>query len=123
MNLKLTAIPALALILGASCLVTSEASALPAGSASAGYGQDHDRDRGNWEAPPGEFNDIQRRGFHDGIEGARKDIGNHRRPDVNNRDEYRNPDVPREMRRAYRQAFRRGYRQAMSHLREDHDRH
>ena len=125
MNLKQITISAFALFLGASCSVVSKAYALPAGIISPVYGQDHDRDHGNWEAPPGEFNDIQRRGFHDGIEGARKDVGNHRRPDVNNRDEYRNPDVPRNMRRAYRDAFRRGYQQAMSHLmgERDHDRH
>ncbi len=68
------------------------------------------------KAPPAKFNDIQRRGFHDGIEGARKDVDNHRRPDVNNRDEYRHPHVSPEMRRAYREAFRRGYQQAMSHM-------
>ena len=69
-----------------------------------------------WEVPPGEFNDIQRRGFHDGIEGARKDYGNHRRPDVDNREEYRNSDLPPDLREPYRAAFRRGYQMAASHL-------
>jgi len=69
-----------------------------------------------WAVPPGEFNDIQRRGFQDGIEGARKDFGNHRSPDVNNRDEYRNPNLPPDLREPYRAAFRRGYNQAASHL-------
>ena len=124
MNLKLSAVPALALLLGASCLVTARANAGAPGPPSPGYGQD----RGNWEAPPGEFNDIQRRGFHDGIEGARKDVENHRRPDVNNRDEYRHPPVPRNQRDAYREGFRRGYQQTMSHMMDehhgdDHDRH
>jgi hypothetical protein len=77
-----------------------------------GFGQDRD----DWQRPPDAWNDVQRRGFHDGIEGAHRDVDNHRRPDVNNRDEYRNPDVPREMRRAYREAFRRGYNVAMSHM-------
>ena len=66
--------------------------------------------------PPGEFNDIQRRGFHDGIEGARRDYGNHRRPDVNNREEYRNSNLPPDVRDVYREAFRRGYEMAASHL-------
>ena len=66
--------------------------------------------------PPGEFNEIQRRGFHDGVEGARRDFGNHRNPDVNNREEYRNPDMPRDAREVYRAAFRRGYEMAASHL-------
>lgn len=118
MSLKRSVVPALALLLGASCLVSSRASALVLGPPAQGYGQAH----GDWETPPGEFNDVQRRGFHDGIEGARKDADNHRRPDVNNRDEYRHPDVPREMRKAYRDAFRRGYEQAMSHMMGDHRR-
>lgn len=66
---------------------------------------DHD-----WEAPPPEFAAAERRGFHDGIEGARKDFDNHRRPDVNNRDEYRHPNhVAPPDRRDYRIGFRRGY--------------
>jgi hypothetical protein len=69
-----------------------------------------------WALPPREFNEIQRRGFHDGIEGARRDRGNHRNPDVENREEYRHPDLPRDAREVYRQAYRRGYEQAASHL-------
>jgi hypothetical protein len=77
-----------------------------------GFGQDRD----DWQRPPNEWNDIQRRGFHDGIEGARKDFDNHRRPEVDNRDEYRHPDVPPPMWAAYREGFRRGYDVGMSHL-------
>jgi hypothetical protein len=77
-----------------------------------GFGQDRD----DWQRPPDAWNDIQRRGFHDGIEGARKDYENHRRPDVNNRDEYRSPDVPPPLRKAYREGFRRGYNVGMSHI-------
>ncbi len=39
------------------------------------------------DTPPVEFREIQRQGFHDDIEGARKDFDNKRRPDVSNRDE------------------------------------
>jgi len=77
-----------------------------------GFGQDRD----DWQRPPDAWNDVQRRGFHDGVEGARKDVENHRQPDVNNRDEYRHPDVPGELRKAYREGFRRGYNVAMSHI-------
>jgi hypothetical protein len=66
--------------------------------------------------PPQEFRDIQRQGFHDGIEGARKDFDNHRHPDVNNRDEYRHPHVPPSARDDYREGFRRGYDAGVSHL-------
>lgn len=74
------------------------------------------QDRDDWDRPPDAWNDMQRRGFHDGIEGARRDFGNHRRPDVDNREEYRRPDVPPELWGAYREGFRRGYDVAMSHL-------
>jgi hypothetical protein len=104
MILNRIAIPAIALMLTA----VSPAMAAPSPQ---GYGQ-----QPGWDAPPREFNEIQQRGFHDGIEGARKDYGNHRNPDVNNRDEYRHPDLPPDLREPYRQAFRRGYEVAASHL-------
>src|SRR3979411_1851838 len=84
------AIPALALALTTSGFVMA-----PPLAAAAPAFQDHDRDHDrDWNMPPQEFRDIQRQGYHDGIEGARKDYDNHRRPDVNNRDEYRPPHVP-----------------------------
>lgn len=89
---------------------------LAAKAAPASPAQYHDHDRGDWDAPPPEFKDVQRQGFRDGIEGARKDFDNHRRPDVNNRDEYRHPRVERAFRNDYREGFRRGYERAMSHL-------
>lgn len=69
---------------------------------------------GGWDAPPrGYTRDLQRSGFRDGLEGARKDLENRRRPDVNNRDEFRNYRGPE--RRAYRQAFQAGYRAFWNH--------
>jgi hypothetical protein len=85
----------------------------PQGPPPPGYGQGPG---GGWDTPPSEFRDFQRKGFHDGIEGARKDIENHRRPDVNNRDEFRNPNVPPPARHDYRDGFRRGYNTAMQHM-------
>ena len=69
-----------------------------------------------WETPPEELSDIQRRGFHDGIEGARKDYDNHRQFDVESRDEFRNPDLPADQRDAYRDGYRRGYELATHHM-------
>jgi hypothetical protein len=78
--------------------------------------------------PPGYYNqpwtqnsdeyrsDIGRRGFHDGIEGARRDFENHRQPNVNNRDEYRHPNVGGRDRHEYREAFRRGYDVGVQHI-------
>jgi hypothetical protein len=94
---------------------TQKSFAAPAPAEPGAYGQER------WEIPPGEFNEIQRRGFHDGVEGARKDYGNHRNPDVDNREEYRHPDMPHELREPYREAFRRGYREAASHLWGGHE--
>jgi hypothetical protein len=91
--------------------------AQPFTTSGSAYGQDHDRDHDrSWDTPPQEFRDIQRQGFHDGIEGARKDYDNHRRPDVSNRDEYRHPHVPDSAKADYREGFRRGYEVAMDHM-------
>jgi hypothetical protein len=77
-----------------------------------GYVQEPD----GWDRPPAEFREIQRQGFHDGIEGARKDFDNHRAPNVNNRDEYRHPHVSPSAREDYREGFRHGYEVATNHL-------
>jgi hypothetical protein len=69
-----------------------------------------------WAQPPSEYQEVQRQGFRDGIEGARKDFENHRRPDVNNRDEYRHPHAPPHEKQAYRDGFYRGYQVGVQHL-------
>ena len=38
--------------------------------------------RQNWENAPSGYRDLQRQAFREGIDGARKDFGNHRRPDA-----------------------------------------
>src|ERR1700742_4429129 len=73
-------------------------------------------ERGGWDAAPSEFNEAQRRGFQDGMVGARKDYENHRAPNVNNRDEYRHPDVPKGLRHDYRAGFERGYDNGVRHM-------
>src|SRR3984893_17355897 len=106
------AISALALTLSASGFATAQPFSAPAAAI-----QDHDRDHDHdWNLPTQEFREIQQKGYHDGIEGARKDYDNHRRPDVNNRDEYRHPHVPESARADYREGYRRGYETAMDHL-------
>jgi hypothetical protein len=104
------AISALAIALSTSGFAIAQPFAA---TASGSQYQDHDHD---WNTPPQEFKDIQRQGYHDGIEGARKDYDNHRRPDVNNRDEYRHPHVPESARGDYREGFRRGYDTAWDHM-------
>ena len=82
-----------------------------------------DHDRGPWDAPPAEFRDIQRRGFHDGIEAARRDIAEQRPPDVERKREFREPPVPPEGRQEYREGFHRGYDMAIGHFRDEHEHH
>lgn len=75
------------------------------------YGQ------GGWDAPPPEYqNEARRNGFHDGIEGARRDFENHRQPNPNNRDEFRHPNVPHAVRHEYKVGFRAGYQAGVMHL-------
>jgi hypothetical protein len=112
MNIHRLALPTLALVLTASGFVTSQGYGQSQEPQTASYGQAS----GGWDTPPQEFQDIQRQGFHDGIEGARKDYDNHRQPNVRNRDEYRHPPVSRSARNDYRAGFSRGYDTAMSHL-------
>lgn len=66
--------------------------------------------------------EARRQGFRDGVAGAIKDFGNHRRPDPDNRDEYRHPSVPYAEQQHYRDGFERGYRWAMSQLMGDNHR-
>jgi hypothetical protein len=113
MNLNRTAVATLLLFLGTSGACAANASGGPQGAPPPGYGYGQDRDQ--WDAPPHEYNEFQRQGFHDGLEGARKDYENHRRPDPDNRDEYRHPHVPPDQVEAYREGFRRGYREFVTH--------
>lgn len=103
----------LTLFLGPLISVCAVAHSQPQGPPQGGY---YGQQPGDWSAPPQEYTDMQRQGFRDGIEGARKDIQNHRQPSPNNRDEYRRPNVPRGMWDAYREGFRRGYDVGIQHL-------
>jgi hypothetical protein len=113
MRINWFAVPAFAILLGATTLGSPRAYAAPLGSPTPGFGQER-----GWDVPPGELNEMQRRGFHDGIEGARKDFENHRQWNVENRDEYRHPQLPYQLREVYRDGFRRGYAVGVSHLSE-----
>ncbi len=111
MKLTAFAAPLLAftLIAGPGVLMAQRDGYGPPPAPRDGYGQ------GGWDAAPPEFREVQRQGFHDGIEGAHRDMDNHRRPNVNNRDEYRHPNVPGRDRRDYKAGFARGYAAAWQH--------
>ncbi|MGB6191988.1 MAG: hypothetical protein WBF42_05950 [Terracidiphilus sp.] len=113
MKLKWTVLSMLVLSLAVIPPKKANASGIAEGAAAAAVAaQNH----GQWDSPPQEFKDIQRQGFHDGVEGARKDFDNHRRPNVENRDEYRHPHVPESAREDYREGFRQGYQRGVEHL-------
>jgi hypothetical protein len=76
-----------------------------------------------WDQPPSEFKEMEKRGFHDGVQGAMKDFDHHRFPDVERRSEYRRPHVEAGFREDYRKGFRRGYDDAMKHLMDSNGRH
>ena len=121
MKLKVWMAPALSLAMAASsaaALAQGYGPPPPPQGYGQGYGPGYGQgDRGGWDQAPQEFRDAQRRGFHDGVEGARRDFQNHRPPSVNNRDEYRNPRfIAPPDRRDYREGFRRGYAIAVQHI-------
>jgi hypothetical protein len=88
-------------------LISAFAVAMLAGAAAASAQQ--------YDGPPpfhysGAEEAMEHRGYYDGVRGAERDFENHRRPNVNNRDEYRDPhSVPGWARHEYREGFRRGY--------------
>lgn len=98
----------------AMVLCLPPAQAASAGSPSPAAAQEYGQD--SWAVPPSAYQGAERRGFHDGIEGARKDAKNNRPPNVNNRDEYEHPPVSQEESSAYREGFRRGYQVGVDHL-------
>jgi hypothetical protein len=80
-----------------------------------------------WDQPPDEYRDVQRQGFHDGIESARRDWERHSGKDADDHDLYRHPPVDRQFAHDYRDAFKHGYSEAKRHMQDerrdsDHDR-
>ncbi len=108
---------AFVLVLATTGLSVSKANASPQDDGQYSRGQyGYGQIGGNWNDPPQGLTGIQRRGFRDGMEGARKDFGNRRQPNPGNRDEYRHPDLPRDQWAAYRYGFRIGYQRGMNYL-------
>lgn len=84
--------------------------------------QDRDDQDRDWQRAPDEYNDAQRRGFHDGIEAARRDAESRHRRDMDDHHMYKHPPVDREERDRYREGFRRGYEAGMQHMMGNRDR-
>src|SRR6201998_2488949 len=73
-----------------------------------------------WDQPPADYRDAQQRGFHEGVEAARKDFDEHRHADADDHEMYKHPPVEGEARKDFRDGFRDGYRRAMDHMKHDH---
>lgn len=118
MNIKWFAPSLLALCVASTGAIKAKAyEAQPLPSA-ASY-QDRDQDR--WQEPPDAYQDAQRRGFHEGIEAARRDFADHRRTDADDHDVYKHPPVEEHDRQAFREGFREGYHRAIEHMKHDQD--
>lgn len=112
------AVSALALSLGAtSGGMAARAYAAPANPAPAAFQE------GRWDEPPSEYRDVQRQGYHEGVEAARRDFESHRNKDADDHQSYRHPPVERGLRDDYRNAFKEGYSRAMHHMKEEHHDH
>ena len=72
----------------------------------------------SWTAPepPQEFHEFGRRGFHDGIEAARRDVNDRRSLDADKQEAFRHPPVPGEFQDEYRHGFQRGYDEVVHNL-------
>lgn len=114
MNIKWISVPALALCIAAPAAVKAKASEAQPGPKLAQY-QDQDH---QWDRPPDNYrSDAQRRGFHEGIEAARRDFQNGRHPDADDHDIYKHPPVEGDARHDFREGFKEGYRRGMEHMR------
>jgi hypothetical protein len=81
---------------------------------SPGFSQDRP-----WDQPPDEYRDVQREGFRDGIEAARRDWERHSHKDADDHERFRHPPVDRQFAHDYRDAFKRGYSEAMHHMHDE----
>jgi hypothetical protein len=118
MKISWIAVPVFALSFALVSPQKTEALPQPEGIPTASAAQDR-----AWDAPPDEFRQVERQGFHDGVEAAHHDFDKHRRADADDHDAYRHPPVSRDQRDDYRQGFRRGYERAVAHFNgeENHD--
>jgi Spy/CpxP family protein refolding chaperone len=116
MNTKWLSVAALTVSLAAPAgMMTARAHAAVLPAAQQGYGQDR-----GWDQPPDEYRDVQRQGFHDGIEAARRDWDRHSHKDMDDHERYKHPPVDRGLAGDYRDGFKHGYEMAMHHMKDEH---
>jgi hypothetical protein len=84
---------------------------------------DDDHGGGQWDSPPANSSDVDRRGFQDGVEAARNDFANRSNMNPRRSPLYRHPPVDRHSRNEYRSSFMHGYNMSMQHTGPTRDRH
>jgi Spy/CpxP family protein refolding chaperone len=115
MKLTRLALSVLALALASSPLLAHGAS--PQDQPKEGAGQPAPaRVKAAWEKPPEEFNDVQRQGFHDGVDAARDDFQNQHPQDAEKRNEFHHAPGSKHAREQYLEGFRTGYDLAFYYL-------
>ncbi len=117
MKMKWFSIAALTVSLAAPASMITVKAHAAAPAAQAGYYQERP-----WDQPPEDYRDVQRQGFHDGIEAARNDWDRHSHKDADDHERFRHPPVDRQFASDYRESFKHGYSEAMHHMKnERHD--
>lgn len=117
MKIMWFSVSALALCIAAPVMKASSPEAQPSPSAAQYQDRDHD-----WDRPPDAYQDAERRGFHEGMEAARRDYMDRRHADADDHDAYKHPPVEGDnARHEFREGFKEGYRRAMDHMRHDRD--
>ena len=114
MKIMWFSVPALALCIAAPAAIQASAhEAQPLPSAAQYQDRDHD-----WDRPPESYSEeAERRGFHEGIEAARRDYMDRRHADADDHDVYKHPPVDGDhARHEFREGFKEGYRRAMDHM-------
>lgn len=73
-----------------------------------------------WNQPPAEFKEMQRKGFHDGVQAAIKDYDKHRDADLERHKDFVRPKVDKSYVPDYRDGYKRGYNDAYKHMVKTH---
>ena len=73
-----------------------------------------------WQQPPQQYNDVQRQGFHAGIDAAHRDLDRGLPPDTHRHRRFRHPPVLPGARHDFRRGFRHGYDMGYRHRRDWH---
>lgn len=82
------------------------------------YQQGNYQQSNQWDTPPSQLQETGRRGYQDGVNAARNDMGSNHQMDARRSQMYRHPPVRRHDRNDYRQGFTQGYQMSMQHQRD-----